>query len=228
MWCIFLGCWRNLTIQRTFKTILIYLFLREREREHKQGRGRERERERQNLKQALGSELSAQSLTWDSNPRSARWRPELKSMVNWWATRAPQSWVFKSCSSMRVLTHTVMGINLKGAVWWIVPNCSHHADQETEGAHSCTSPSLPASHRDSPDFHYRRWTLPIWPLCICNHKVYVFVSDFSSPALFVRYVHAVAHSFSSPCGIPSRKYAENRVPVLLLRNLRMPLRFCYW
>ena len=47
----------------------VYLFLRERERqtEHEQGRGRERERERQNSKQAPGSELSAQSLTWDPN-----------------------------------------------------------------------------------------------------------------------------------------------------------------
>ena len=41
----------------------VYLFLREREREseHKWGRGRERET--QNLKQAPGSELSAQSPT---------------------------------------------------------------------------------------------------------------------------------------------------------------------
>ena len=31
------------------------------------GGGAERERETQNLKQAPGSELSAQSLTWDSN-----------------------------------------------------------------------------------------------------------------------------------------------------------------
>ena len=39
---------------------------RDREREHEQGRA-ERERETQNLKQAPGSELSAQSLTWGSN-----------------------------------------------------------------------------------------------------------------------------------------------------------------
>ena len=62
-----------------------------REREHKQGRGRERERERepeqgrgteretQNKKQAPGSELSAQSPTWGSNPRIVRSSPEPKS-----------------------------------------------------------------------------------------------------------------------------------------------------
>ena len=43
---------------------------RERERESKQGRGRERKT--QNLKQALGSELSAQSPMQDSNPQAMR------------------------------------------------------------------------------------------------------------------------------------------------------------
>ena len=40
----------------------------------KEGRGRkrERERERENPKQAPGSELSAQSLTWGLNPRTMR------------------------------------------------------------------------------------------------------------------------------------------------------------
>ena len=46
-------------------------FFRGRETEHQRGTGRERERERgretQNLKQAPGSELSAQSLTWGLN-----------------------------------------------------------------------------------------------------------------------------------------------------------------
>ena len=41
--------------------------------------GVQRERETQNLKQALGSALSAQSLTWGSNPQTARSWPELKS-----------------------------------------------------------------------------------------------------------------------------------------------------
>ena len=43
---------------------------RERERESKQGRGRERET--QNLKQAPGSELSAQSLMQGSNSQTVR------------------------------------------------------------------------------------------------------------------------------------------------------------
>ena len=45
-----------------------YLFLRQRETEHEQGRGRERET--QNLKQAPGSELSAQSPTRGSNSQT--------------------------------------------------------------------------------------------------------------------------------------------------------------
>ena len=44
---------------------------REREREHEQGKA-ERERETQNLKQAPGSELSAQSLTQGLNSRTVR------------------------------------------------------------------------------------------------------------------------------------------------------------
>ena len=53
----------------------VYLFLRE--REHEQRRGRERWR--QNLKQASGSELSAQSLMRGSNLWTMRSWPELKS-----------------------------------------------------------------------------------------------------------------------------------------------------
>ena len=48
----------------------IYLFLGQRETEHEQGRGRERAT--QNLKQAPGSELSAQSPTRGSNSRTMR------------------------------------------------------------------------------------------------------------------------------------------------------------
>ena len=44
----------------------IYLFLRE--REYTRGGGAERERETQNPKQAPGTELSAKSPTWGSNP----------------------------------------------------------------------------------------------------------------------------------------------------------------
>ena len=47
----------------------IYLFLRQRESMNKEG---QRKRETQNLKQAPGSELSAQSPTRGSNPRTTR------------------------------------------------------------------------------------------------------------------------------------------------------------
>ena len=59
------------------------IFERERKREteteteHEQGRGRERET--RNLKQALGSGLSAQSLMWGLNLRTVRSWPEPKS-----------------------------------------------------------------------------------------------------------------------------------------------------
>ena len=48
----------------------VYLFLRETETEREQGRGRERET--QNLKQALGSELSAQSPAQGLNSQTVR------------------------------------------------------------------------------------------------------------------------------------------------------------
>ena len=60
-----------------FFLTFIYLFLRQRETEHE--RGRVRERETQNLKQAPGSELSAQSPTRGLNSRTARSWPEPKS-----------------------------------------------------------------------------------------------------------------------------------------------------
>ena len=44
-----------------------FIFDGERETEHELGRNRERERETQNLKQAPGSALSAQSPTWGLN-----------------------------------------------------------------------------------------------------------------------------------------------------------------
>ena len=55
----------------------VYLFLRQRETEHEWGRVRERETK--NLKQAPGSELSAQSPTRGSNSRTVRSWPEPKS-----------------------------------------------------------------------------------------------------------------------------------------------------
>ena len=56
------------------KIFLIFIFERERDRAQV-GEG-QRERETQNPKQAPGSELSAQSPTWDSNSRTARSSPE--------------------------------------------------------------------------------------------------------------------------------------------------------
>ena len=58
----------------------VYLFLRQRETAHEWGRVRERET--QNLKQAPGSELWAQSPTRGSNSRTARSWPEPKSALN--------------------------------------------------------------------------------------------------------------------------------------------------
>ena len=58
----------NLVVAVFFFNLLMFFCIIEREREgereteHEQRRGRERERETQNLKQAPGSELSAQSL----------------------------------------------------------------------------------------------------------------------------------------------------------------------
>ena len=68
----------------------VYLFLRERQSMSWEGAGRE---ETQNLKQASGSELSSQSLTWGSNPWTMRSWPEVKSRVRCltdWATQERQ------------------------------------------------------------------------------------------------------------------------------------------
>ena len=68
------GEWVILRVSRgeTYFFLNVYLFLRQRETEHERGRVRERERETQNLKQAPGSELSAQSLMRGSNSRTVR------------------------------------------------------------------------------------------------------------------------------------------------------------
>ena len=70
--------WATQAPPKFFKNV--YLFLRERERERdKQGKGRERET--QNLKQAPGSQVSAQNLTRSSNSGTVRSWPEQKSDV---------------------------------------------------------------------------------------------------------------------------------------------------
>ena len=61
--------------------------MRQKETEHEWGRVRERET--QNLKQAPGCELSAESPTQVSDSRTARSWPEPKSDLNGWATLAP-------------------------------------------------------------------------------------------------------------------------------------------
>ena len=48
---------------------IVFIFERDRQRS---GKGQSLERETQNRKQALGSELSAQSPTWGWNPRTVR------------------------------------------------------------------------------------------------------------------------------------------------------------
>ena len=73
----------------------IYLFLRQRQ---SMGRGGDqRERETQNLKQARGFELSAQSPTRGSNSQTARSWPEPKSDAQpTEPSRRPRSWVSRS------------------------------------------------------------------------------------------------------------------------------------
>ena len=58
---------KNLLFKKNLK---VYFFLRERQRVS--GGVAEREKETQNLKQALVSELSAQSPTWGSNSQTLR------------------------------------------------------------------------------------------------------------------------------------------------------------
>ena len=50
----------------------MFIFERVRETKHERGRGREKKREVQNLKQALDSELSAQSPTQGLNSQTVR------------------------------------------------------------------------------------------------------------------------------------------------------------
>ena len=54
------------------REIIFFMFIFERETDRVQAGEGQRERETQNLKQAQGSKLSAQSLTWDSNSQTLR------------------------------------------------------------------------------------------------------------------------------------------------------------
>ena len=71
----------------SFNFVNVYFWERERERERaservpEQGRGREK-RETQNLKQAPGSNLSAQNPMWGSNPQTGESWPEVMSVLN--------------------------------------------------------------------------------------------------------------------------------------------------
>ena len=77
------GCWWMLFAlinfaERVIFFLNVYLFLRKRERERVSGEG-QRERETQNLKQAPGSDLRAQSPTQGSNSWTVRSWPEPES-----------------------------------------------------------------------------------------------------------------------------------------------------
>ena len=97
-----LGNWEGCPGQRiflffSFFFFLMFIFERERESERETECEWRRDRERgthriQSRLQALSSELSSQSLTWGSNPWTARSWPEPKSDRRSvaWATQAPQ------------------------------------------------------------------------------------------------------------------------------------------
>ena len=68
--CLFYHCIFVISLFFFKNFFNVYLFLRQRETEHEWGRVRERET--QNLKQAPGSELPAQSPTRGSNSRTVR------------------------------------------------------------------------------------------------------------------------------------------------------------
>ena len=75
--------------QASLKIFFLFI-LRGREREHKLGRNRERGREKESH---AGSTVSAQSLTWGSNPWTVTSWPGPKSRVGCftdWATQVPQ------------------------------------------------------------------------------------------------------------------------------------------
>ena len=72
----------TLCVNTSIKNIFLNVYLFLRDRESTSGGGAEREREIQNLKQAPGSELSAQSPMQGSNSRTMRSWPERSRMLN--------------------------------------------------------------------------------------------------------------------------------------------------
>ena len=74
-----------------FLNVFIYFWRRERERDRAWAGEEQRERETQNLKQAPGSEPSAQSPTRGSNSRTARSWPGWSRRLTDCATQAPQT-----------------------------------------------------------------------------------------------------------------------------------------
>ena len=82
----YFGVWTPLLLIRIYRRLMLKIFFnvyfwereRESERASMSGGGAERERETQNPKQVPGSEPSAQSPTWGSNPRILTSWPEPK------------------------------------------------------------------------------------------------------------------------------------------------------
>ena len=78
------------------KIFLMFIYFWDRERQIMSGGGAERET--QNLMQAPGSKLSAQSPTWGWNSRTVRSWPELKSdTLTDWAIQVPPNFLFNRC-----------------------------------------------------------------------------------------------------------------------------------
>ena len=69
-----------------FKSSLMFIYFCERETECKQGRGRERVT--RNMKQAPGSELSAESPMWSLNSQTTRPWAKVRHLTDW-ATQVP-------------------------------------------------------------------------------------------------------------------------------------------
>ena len=113
-----------------FFNFLKFIYFWDRERQSMNGGGPEREREAQNLKQAPGSELSAQSAMQGWNSQSARSWPERSRMLNRLRyPRAPENtfwYAIRLCKHRRdsrnCTSHNGEGDNLIWTQEW--PNTS--------------------------------------------------------------------------------------------------------